>query len=86
MLALLALFLWFAFFCFLLFRIVRNRKVSMSLREVIAAYAGKVLFGCLYGYVFLHYFNGDDTWLLLSNSLRETKMLLDRTPTADYTQ
>lgn len=49
-------------FIFLLHRMVRKREVTMSVREIGLAFLLKVGLACLYGYVFLHYYNGDDTW------------------------
>lgn len=43
----------------------------------ISGFAFKILMGCLYGYVFQHFYNGDDTWLYHNQSLTETKNLLN---------
>ena len=48
----------------------------MNWTEVLLAFGAKVLSGCLYGYIFLHYYGGDDTWNLHFASLREKEMLL----------
>ncbi len=32
--------------------------------EVVVTFGFKVLMACAYGYVFLHYYGGDDTWKL----------------------
>jgi hypothetical protein len=42
---------------------------------LLAGFAVKVLLGVLYGYIFLHFYNGDDTWKLFSASLAETELL-----------
>jgi hypothetical protein len=34
------------------------------------------MLGFIYGYVYLHYYNGDDTWKLFHRSLQETDLLL----------
>jgi hypothetical protein len=44
---------------------------------LLAGFAVKVLMGLLYGYIFLHYYNGDDTWKLFRASLAETELLLN---------
>ena len=49
----------------------------MNRTEVLLAFAAKVLGGCLYGYIFSHFYEGDDTWKLHFASIRETKMLLN---------
>lgn len=38
----------------------------------------KVLLGLTYGYVFLHFYNGDDTWKFFRSSLIETDLLLNK--------
>lgn len=45
--------------------------------EVMLAYGTKIIFGCLYGYIFLHFYQGDDTWALHARSITEKQMLLD---------
>jgi len=44
---------------------------------LLAGFAVKVLMGLLYGYIFLHYYNGDDTWKLFRASLSETALLIN---------
>jgi hypothetical protein len=43
---------------------------------VLLLFAGKVLLGCLYGYIFLTYYGGDDTWMFFRNSLAASQTLL----------
>lgn len=49
----------------------------MNKPQLLAGFAVKVLMGLLYGYVFLHYYNGDDTWKFFTASLAETELLLN---------
>ena len=49
----------------------------MNKPQLLAGFAVKVLMGLLYGYVFLNYYNGDDTWKLFRLSLAETDLLLN---------
>jgi hypothetical protein len=49
----------------------------MTQMEVMFALGIKILVAWLYGYIFLHYYKGDDTWALHSHSLKEKQMLLD---------
>ena len=49
----------------------------MTKAEVLFTFGAKVLASCLYGYIFLRYYGGDDTWQLHFNSLRESEMLLN---------
>ncbi|MBO9631623.1 MAG: hypothetical protein J7578_00795, partial [Chitinophagaceae bacterium] len=39
----------------------------------------KVLAGIGYGYIFLHYFGGDDTWFFHDQGLHEKDLLLNHT-------
>jgi hypothetical protein len=45
--------------------------------ETILAFGVKVIFGCLYGYVFLHYYDGSDTWFMHQHSIKEKQMLFN---------
>jgi hypothetical protein len=49
----------------------------MTWFEVTVSFAFKVICGCLYGYIFLHYYGGSDTWILHANSIKEKQMLLN---------
>lgn len=44
--------------------------------EIITGFSVKVLLGWLYGYIYLRYYGGDDTWKMHGASLRETALLL----------
>ena len=67
MLPLLGALFWFIVFSYLLYRIIRRGTVPMTGIEVTAGFGFKILLGCIYGYVFSRYYNGDDTWLLHAN-------------------
>ena len=47
----------------------------MILREFLAGISVKVILGCLYGFLFIHYYPGDDTWRIHQYSLTETQVL-----------
>ena len=49
----------------------------MNKPQLLAGFAVKVLLGLLYGYIFLHYYSGDDTWKFFRASLAETELLLN---------
>ncbi len=53
-------------------------KNSDDKRWLLAGFLVKVLLGLIYGYVFLHFYNGDDTWKLFRSSLLETDLLLNK--------
>ncbi|MBO9201369.1 MULTISPECIES: hypothetical protein [Niastella] len=61
-------------FIFILFRLTR-RNVPLTVTEVALAFLFKVVMGCLYGYIYLHYYNGDDTWLYHNYSPGELEKL-----------
>ena len=77
MLSILGIFFFFVVFLFLLHRMTRNKTVSLSAVEITLAFGCKVLMGCLYGYIFLHYFGGDDTWVFHAESLAEYEELFN---------
>lgn len=61
---------------FLLNRIIRTKTVPMSTAELAFAFGMKVMVGCAYGYVFFHYYGGDDTWMLNQGALTEWEHLI----------
>jgi hypothetical protein len=67
-----------AIFIYLLYRLTR-KAAPLSFTELAAAFMFKVLMGCLYGYVYLHFYNGDDTWMYHHQSLEEYEKLLHNT-------
>lgn len=48
----------------------------MNKPQLLVGFTVKVLLGWLYGYVFLHYYHGDDTWKFFQSSIAETQLLL----------
>lgn len=61
------------------YRLVRRAAVPLSAGETALAMAVKIAMGCLYGYIFLHYYHGDDTWQYHHDSLEEYDKLLHHT-------
>ena len=49
----------------------------MNKPQLLVGFTVKVLLGLLYGYIYLHYYNGDDTWKFFRASLSETQLLLN---------
>ena len=76
MLSLLAGCFWFIFFTIVIYRLIRNRQPTLSLLEISLAFGCKIIAGITYGYIFLNYYQGDDTWLLHFNSIREKQLLI----------
>ncbi|WP_315814327.1 hypothetical protein [Paraflavitalea speifideaquila] len=64
-------------FAFLIIRLTRRGDAGLSRAEVVAAFAFKVLLACAYGYLFLHYYGGDDTWKIHNEALDEYKVLMN---------
>jgi len=62
-------------FIFLLYRLTR-KKVPLTVTELSLAFLFKVGLGCLYGYIYLHAYNGDDTWMYHNYSLTDLQKLL----------
>lgn len=60
----------------LLHLIIRRNSFSFSIYHTTAIVFFKIFMGCLYGWVFLHYYGGDDTWNYFLESKDETNLLL----------
>ena len=76
MLTILYIILLSAACCWLLRRIVSDQPVTLSTNELVLAFGVKVLAGAAYGYIFYHFFGGDDTWLYHRQGLHEKDLLL----------
>src|SRR5580658_5778643 len=71
---------FFAFY-FIILLLIGNwiiKKTTCNIRfaTLAAIFGFKVLLGCLYGYIFLHYYGGDDTWGFFKDSLAEYQKLI----------
>lgn len=64
---------------FLLYRILRKKEISLSFAEVALSFGFKALMACLYGYIFLQFYGGDDTWVFHRQGLIEYRKLLHNT-------
>ena len=61
---------------FLFYFIGKKLLPWMSFRQASAIFFSRVFLGCLYGYIFLHYYGGDDTWNFFQDSLPEKAKLI----------
>jgi hypothetical protein len=61
-------------------KIVQKKQVGIGAFTLTAAFACKVFLGCLYGYVFMHFYGGDDTWWFFRDSLAEYQKLMHDPP------
>jgi hypothetical protein len=57
-------------------RIVRKKEPTIGPVTLTAAFAFKVFLGCVYGYVFMHFYGGDDTWWFFKDSLTEYQKMM----------
>jgi len=69
---------YFTILLFLIYRITQKRIYPFSGWQVIAIFSMKILLGCLYGFIFLKYYNGDDTWNFFNDSLSEYQKLIHK--------
>jgi hypothetical protein len=67
-----------ALFIFLLYKLTRKKEL-LTVTELSLAFLFKVGLGCLYGYIYLHYYNGDDTWNFHKDSLTDLYKLKHET-------
>ncbi len=76
MLATLLIILFYFIFVFLLYRWSKKQPGGLSVKEIALAYGLKAMLGMLYGYIFLTWYNGDDTWYFHNGSIDEYQKLL----------
>ncbi len=76
MLSFLLIFLYGFLLLLLLFRITRADRPTLSRGFLTAAFVVKILFGLVYGFLFLRFYHGDDTWMYHQTSLEEYHKLL----------
>jgi hypothetical protein len=75
----LAYFLFFVYLfsgTILLHFIIRRKIFPFTIYHTAAVVLFRVLMGCLYGWIFLQYYGGDDTWNFFIESKAETALLL----------
>jgi len=68
---------YFIVLLFIVFRTVRKKIYPFSFGEVTAIFSFRILLGCIYGYIFLKYYHGDDTWNFFNDSLLEHDKLIN---------
>jgi hypothetical protein len=64
-----------ALFLFTLYRLSLKPSFALSFKEAALAFLVKIAAGCFYGYFFLHFYGGDDTWLYHNEGLKEFALL-----------
>ncbi|HSZ86074.1 MAG TPA: hypothetical protein VK787_08575 [Puia sp.] len=73
-------------------RIIKKKLPGIGFGKITAAFSFKVFLGCLYGYIFLHTYGGDDTWWFFKDSLPEYQKMIhqplqfinDFSPASDF--
>jgi len=71
------LFFFYLFFGILLLHYFVRRKIFLfGIYHTTSVLLFKVFMGCLYGWVFLHIYGGDDTWNFFNESKEQTDLLL----------
>jgi hypothetical protein len=73
-------YLLFFFYLFsgtiLLHILIRRNIFKFSIYQTMSILFFKIFMGCLYGWVFLHFYGGDDTWNYFNESKDQTGLLL----------
>lgn len=67
---------YFFLLLYLFRRLTRKMDLELNDWQTTAIFTARILLGCLYGYVFLKYYGGDDTWMFFEDSLIEKTKLL----------
>ncbi|HUR10668.1 MAG TPA: glycosyltransferase family 39 protein [Flavitalea sp.] len=66
---------FYAVLSFLIIVILRRQPNAITQTEILLTFAFKILLGCVYGYIFLKYYGGDDTWAIHQAAVKETELL-----------
>ena len=56
--------------------IAKRKKLGLSTTTIFCIFAFKIFLGCTYGYIFLTFYHGDDTWMMFRESLDEYHKLI----------
>jgi len=67
---------YFILLLFALIALMKAKKIDISPTTTAFIYVYKVLFGCIYGYIFLKFYRGDDTWMYHRESLLQYQKLI----------
>lgn len=59
----------------LFYFLTKKRIIDLNFKQAAVILTVKLIIGCIYGYLFLRFYNGDDTWSYHSQSLDEFKIL-----------
>ena len=76
MLSVLLFFFYLVVLLFVLLRLAKIKRIAIDKSILIAAFLFKVLLGCLYGFIFLKFYGGDDTWMFHLEGLDDYQVLI----------
>ena len=65
----------------IIFKIIKIKETTFSWPFCFALLGGKIIAACIYGYIYKHAFNGDDTWMINQDSFFQYHRLLHDTGT-----
>jgi hypothetical protein len=68
--------IYFILLLFIINRVIKKKLPEVGFGKIAVAFSFKVFLGCLYGYIFLFYYGGDDTWWFFKDSLPEYQKLI----------
>jgi hypothetical protein len=57
-------------------RLVKVKQVAINKPVLMGAFLFKIIMGCLYGYIFLKYYHGDDTWMFHQESVDDYQKMI----------
>lgn len=61
---------------FILNWLVKIKQIAISRSVLTAAFLFKIMLGCLYGFIFLKYYGGDDTWMYHREALDDYQVMV----------
>jgi hypothetical protein len=67
--------IYFSLSLTLFYFLTKKKIINLSFKQASIALTVKLMLGCAYGYLFLKFYNGDDTWSYHRQSLDEFKIL-----------
>jgi len=76
MFSILGIIFYYLILAFIIAWFMKRSSFPLVNKEIFLVFGLKIVAGCLYGYIFLTFFGGDDTWLYHRHSLEEYQKLI----------
>ena len=76
MISIIGIIFYYLLLAFVIAWFMKRKSFPLGNKEIFLVFGVKVVAGCLYGYIFISFFGGDDTWLYHRNSLEEYQKLI----------